>query len=181
MKEAVKEAETHKMTSYLSFLLDGEYFAVNVAKVIEILEVPNITKIPRAPEYMTGVINLRGSVLPIVDTRIKFGLPKIDFKVDTCIIVLDAEVEGETTKVGALVDAVLEVFDISEDKILPSPSINTNYNLDFISGMFRADDGFVMLLNMDEVFSVRDVQLFNNSNESQLDDEGDYGTEMHNN
>ncbi len=180
MKEAVKEAETHKMTSYLSFLLDGEYFAVNVAKVIEILEVPNITKIPRAPEYMTGVINLRGSVLPIVDTRIKFGLPKIDFKVDTCIIVLDAEVEGETTKVGALVDAVLEVFDISEDKILPSPSINTNYNLDFISGMFRADDGFVMLLNMDEVFSVRDVQLFNNSNESQLDDEGDYGTEMHN-
>jgi purine-binding chemotaxis protein CheW len=180
MKEAVKEAETHKMTSYLSFLLDGEYFAVNVAKVIEILEVPNITKIPRAPEYMTGVINLRGSVLPIVDTRIKFGLPKIDFKVDTCIIVLDAEVEGETTKVGALVDAVLEVFDISEDKILPSPSINTNYNLDFISGMFRADDGFVMLLNMDAVFSVQDVQLFNNSNESQIDDEGDYGIEMHN-
>jgi purine-binding chemotaxis protein CheW len=180
MKEAVKEAETHKMTSYLSFLLDGEYFAVNVAKVIEILEVPNITKIPRAPEYMTGVINLRGSVLPIVDTRIKFGLPKIDFKVDTCIIVLDAEVEGETTKVGALVDAVLEVFDISEDKILPSPSINTNYNLDFISGMFRSDDGFVMLLNMDAVFSVRDVQLFNNSNESLIDDEGDYGIEMHN-
>lgn len=180
MKEAVKEAETHKMTSYLSFLLDGEYFAVNVAKVIEILEVPNITKIPRSPEYMTGVINLRGSVLPIVDTRIKFGLPKIDFKVDTCIIVLDAEVEGETTKVGALVDAVLEVFDISEDKILPSPSINTNYNLDFISGMFRADDGFVMLLNMDAVFSVQDVQLFNNSNESQIDDEGDYGIEMHN-
>lgn len=180
MKEAVKEAETHKMTSYLSFLLDGEYFAVNVAKVIEILEVPNITKIPRAPEYMTGVINLRGSVLPIVDTRIKFGLPKIDFKVDTCIIVLDAEVEGETTKVGALVDAVLEVFDISEDKILPSPVINTNYNLDFISGMFRADDGFVMLLNMDAVFSVRDVQLFNNSNESLIDDEGDYGIEMHN-
>jgi purine-binding chemotaxis protein CheW len=180
MKEAVKEAETHKVTSYLSFLLDGEYFAVNVAKVIEILEVPNITKIPRAPEYMTGVINLRGSVLPIVDTRIKFGLPKIDFKVDTCIIVLDAEVEGETTKVGALVDAVLEVFDISEDKILPSPVINTNYNLDFISGMFRADDGFVMLLNMDEVFSVHDVQLFNNSNESQIDDAGDYGIEMDN-
>jgi purine-binding chemotaxis protein CheW len=180
MKEAVKEAETHKVTSYLSFLLDGEYFAVNVAKVIEILEVPNITKIPRAPEYMTGVINLRGSVLPIVDTRIKFGLPKIDFKVDTCIIVLDAEVEGETTKVGALVDAVLEVFDISEDKILPSPVINTNYNLDFISGMFRADDGFVMLLNMDEVFSVQDVQLFNNSNESQIDDAGDYGIEMDN-
>jgi purine-binding chemotaxis protein CheW len=180
MKEAVKEAETHKMTSYLSFLLDGEYFAVNVAKVIEILEVPNITKIPRSPEYMTGVINLRGSVLPIVDTRIKFGLPKIDFKVDTCIIVLDAEVEGEATKVGALVDAVLEVFDIPEDKILPSPSINTNYNLDFISGMFRADDGFVMLLNMDAVFSVQDVQLFNNSNESQIDDEGDYGIEMHN-
>lgn len=155
--------EKQEITSHLSFKLNEEKFAVNVTKVIEILEVPHITKIPKAPDYMTGVINLRGNVLPLVDTRIKFGLKPKEFTVDTCIIVLEVEVEGEELQVGALVDTVLEVFDIAENEIQPSPSIDTNYDLDFIKGMFKSEIGFIMLLNMDAVFSVNDLKHLNPS------------------
>jgi len=154
--ETIVEEST--VQSYLSFRLDKELFALNVGRVIEILEVPKITKIPRAPQYMTGVVNLRGSVLPLVDTRIKFGLDAITFTVNTCIVVMEIEVEGETIQIGALVDAVLEVLEVDESTIQSSPSIDAKYRLEFIKGMVQVDDKFIMLLNIDEVFSLENIE-----------------------
>lgn len=162
----ITEIDSKIIQSYLSFRLSNELFAVDVSKVIEILEIPKITRVPKVPEYMAGVINLRGNVLPLVDTRIKFGLPKIEFTKDTCIVVIEIEIEGEMIHAGALVDAVLEVMEVDENTIQPSPSIDTKYPLDFIRGMIHADENFVMLLNIDEVFSMQEKEVLKLSTET---------------
>lgn len=162
----IETEESKDIQAYLSFKLSDELFALGVGKVIEILEVTKITKIPRAPSYMKGVINLRGNVLPLIDTRIKFGLPPIEFTVNTCIVVMDIEVEGESIQIGALVDAVLEVLDIDEKNIQSSPSIDAEYKMEFIKGMVHIGDDFIMLLNIDEVFSLEDIELLKVSKDS---------------
>ncbi|MDH5367842.1 MAG: chemotaxis protein CheW [Cyclobacteriaceae bacterium] len=151
--------------SYLSFRLEDELFALGVNRVIEILEVPKITKIPRAPNYMTGVINLRGSVLPLVDTRIKFGMSPLEFTVNTCIVVMEIDIEGESIQLGALVDAVLEVLEVDESTVQTSPSIDAKYRLEFIKGMVHIQDKFIMLLNIDEVFSLENIEQLKVSKE----------------
>jgi len=145
--------KSSNVESYLSFRLNDEVFAVHVAQVLEIMGIPAITKVPKAPPSLTGVINLRGTVLPVIDTRIKFGLKKADFDVDTCIIVFKIEMESEPITIGALVDSVQEVIEISEEEILPPPSIGSKYKSDLIKGMYKSDENFIMLLNIDHVFS----------------------------
>lgn len=160
----LEEKEKGVVHSFLSFKLGDEFFAVDVIKVIEILEVPGITKIPLAPDYMAGIINLRGKVLPLIDTKVKFGLAPIEFTVDTCIVVIEIEVEGEVLQVGTLVDSVLEVLEIPQSEIQPSPSIEAKYRLDFIRGMFKKEEDFIMLLNLDAVFSIQDVMYMQETN-----------------
>ena len=146
------------LTSYLSFKLGDEVFAANVSKVLNILEMTKITKVPKAPDYMKGVINLRGTVLPLVDTRIKFGLTATEFTANTCILVLDIQIGDESLQVGGLVDAVQEVLEIEEHQILPAPNIGSKYHSEFISGMYKVnEDQFIMLLDMDKVFSVDEL------------------------
>jgi purine-binding chemotaxis protein CheW len=146
------------LTSYLSFKLGDEVFAANVSKVLNILEMTKITKVPKAPDYMKGVINLRGTVLPLVDTRIKFGLTATEFTANTCILVLDIQIGDESLQVGGLVDAVQEVLEIEEYQILPAPNIGSKYHSEFISGMYKInEDQFIMLLDMDKVFSVDEL------------------------
>lgn len=146
-----------QINSYLSFKLGGETFAANVGKVLNILEMTDITKVPKAPEYMKGVINLRGTVLPVVDTRIKFNMPATEYTNNTCILVMEVEVDGEHVQVGGLVDAVQAVLEIDQEDILPPPSIGSKYRSEFISGMAKIDDKFIMLLNMDRVFSSDEI------------------------
>src|SRR5687768_17514595 len=107
--------------SYLSFKLGEEIFAANVEKVLEILEVTKITKVPKSPAYMRGVINLRGNVLPVIDTRQKFNMPHTEDTVNTCIMVLNIHMDGDKLILGALVDAVQEVLEISQDQIKTAP------------------------------------------------------------
>ncbi len=166
MNSLEEEVEVGVLDSFLTFRMDDELFGVDVKKVIEILEVPAITKIPLAPNYMAGIINLRGKVLPLIDTKVKFGLEPIEFTVDTCIVVIEIEVEGETLQIGTLVDAVLEVLEISQDEVQPSPSIEAKYKLEFIRGMIRKDEDFIMLLNLDQVFSIQDVMYMQEANEA---------------
>jgi purine-binding chemotaxis protein CheW len=147
----------NKLQTYLSFKLSDEVFAINVSKVLNILEMSHITKIPKAPEYMKGVINLRGKVLPVIDLRIKFGLPEKEATVDTSIIVLSINLNKETVLVGTQVDAVKEVLELKTDEIAPSPTIGSKYNSGFIEGMWRINDNFIMILDMDKVFSVDDI------------------------
>ncbi|MFW5777961.1 MAG: chemotaxis protein CheW [Bacteroidota bacterium] len=150
MEESKKEK---KQQSYLSFRLGKEEFAANVSNVLEILEMPAITSIPHAPEYMRGVINLRGKVLPVLDTRLKFGLQINDDTVDTSIIVLRISLEGKEIEIGALVDGVEEVMELSESDMEPAPKLGSDLKIKFIEGMVKNDDKFIMILNMDKVFS----------------------------
>lgn len=143
--------------SYLSFKLEDETFAVEVAKVLEILEIPTITKVPKAPSYMTGVINLRGNVLPVIDTRLKFNLTTTICTVNTCIIVFKVDMGQGSLLLGALVDAVQEVLEIDQSLIHPSPSIGNKYRSEFIKGMARVNDQFLMILNIDDIFSADDI------------------------
>jgi len=147
--------------TFLSFVMDKEQFAINVDHVIEMVEIPKVTKVPKSPDYMYGVINLRGKVLPVIDTRLKFGLKPVALTKDSGIIVLELEVEGEKVVVGALVDSLLEVFEAGMDELKPSPSIDPRYNMDFIQGMLPHNEKFIMLLDISAVFSVEDIQDLN--------------------
>jgi len=145
------------INSYLSFKLGEEEFAAHVGKVLNILEMTKITEVPKAPIYMKGVINLRGTVLPVIDTRIKFGMTATKYTTNTCIIVLDIQVDGEQIQIGALVDAVQAVLEIEKGQILPPPSIGSKYRSEFIEGVANIDEKFIMILDMDAVFSTEDV------------------------
>ena len=102
---------------YLTFQLDEEIFAIDVSHVREILEFTTVTKVPKTPEFMKGVINLRGSVVPVLDMRLKFGMSQTEKTINTCIIVVEVTIEGETAIIGALVDSVQEVFELEPDQI----------------------------------------------------------------
>ncbi|MDP4225873.1 MAG: chemotaxis protein CheW [Bacteroidota bacterium] len=156
----------NKISSYLSFKLGDEYFAANVSKVLSILEMTKITKVPKSPDYMRGVINLRGTVLPLIDTRVKFGMTPTEFTVNTCILVLDIDMDGESVHIGALVDSVHEVVEIEESRILPPPSIGSKYKSEFINGIAKIGDDFVMILNMDLIFSADEIVDLKESSEN---------------
>lgn len=138
---------------YLTFKLADEIFALDVAKVREILEYTNITKIPQTPEFMRGVINLRGSVVPVIDMRLKFGLSATEQTINTCIIVAEVTLDGDTTVLGALADSVQEVVEMEPEQIEPAPHIGTRLNTAFIKGMGKHEEHFVMILDIDRVFS----------------------------
>ena len=154
----IKEKSVQTVRSYLSFRLGEELFAIHVMKIMEIMEVPKITHVPHAPDFLKGVINLRGSVLPVIDARIKFGMTPVEPTINTCILVLNVSVDEELVTIGAMVDAVSEVFEADETTIQPSPSIGTKYRPEFIEGMIKENDQFMMLLNIDKVFSSNDLE-----------------------
>jgi purine-binding chemotaxis protein CheW len=168
----MKEGLAHKINSYLTFKLGEEIFGANVSKVLNILEMTKITKVPKAPNYMKGVINLRGAVLPLIDTRIKFDMPETEYTTNTCILVLDVDLAGESVHVGALVDSVQEVIEIDDHQIQPPPSIGSKYRSEFIEGMAKINDEFIMLLNMDLIFSNNELSLLrDSSSEIHLDEQ----------
>lgn len=138
---------------YLTFKLDNEVFALDVATVREVLDFTTVTKIPRTPEFMRGVINLRGSVVPVVDLRLAFGMSATEKTVNTCIIVMEVRLEGETTIIGALADSVEEVIDLEPEQIESAPKLGTSIRTDFIQGMGKRENHFLMILDIDRVFS----------------------------
>src|SRR5271157_404288 len=146
-------------TQYLTFKLDEEVFALDVAKVREILDFTDITKVPQTPDFMRGVINLRGSVVPVVDMRLKFGMSRTEKTVNTCIVVVEVTAEGETTVLGALADSVQEVIELDPAQIEPAPRIGTKLNTDFIRGMGKHNEGFIMILDIDKVFSFDEITV----------------------
>ncbi|MDD2853825.1 MAG: chemotaxis protein CheW [Desulfuromonadaceae bacterium] len=148
-------------TQYLTFKLDEEVFALDVAKVREILEYTTVTKVPQTPDFMRGVINLRGSVVPVIDLRLKFGMSATEQSVNTCIIVTEVDMEGETILLGVLADSVQEVNEMEPAQIEAAPHIGTRLNTDFIKGMGKQDGNFVMILDIDRVFTSIDLSSFN--------------------
>lgn len=148
-----------EIRQYLTFKLSEEIFAVDVEKVREILELTTITKIPQTPEFMRGVINLRGSVVPVVDMRLKFGMPETERTVNTCIVVVEVACDGETLVLGALTDSVQEVFELEPEQIEPAPRIGTRIDTDFIQGMGKSDGQFIMILDIDRVFGAEELSF----------------------
>ncbi len=158
-EERMATAGIMETTQYLTFKLDDEVFALDIAKVREVLDFTTVTKVPRTPDFMRGVINLRGSVVPVVDLRLKFGMTKTEKTVNTCIIIVEVNVDNETTILGALADSVQEVMDLEPDHIEPAPKIGTKLRTDFIKGMGKRDEHFVILLDIDKVFSTDELAL----------------------
>ena len=151
--------EITETTQYLTFKLEEEIFALDISKVREVLDFTAITKVPRTPEFMRGVINLRGNVVPVVDMRLKFGMTKTENTVNTCIIIVEINLDGETTVLGALADAVQEVIELGAGQIEPAPKIGTRLKTDFIQGMGKRDEGFIIILDIDRVFSTDELAL----------------------
>ena len=142
---------------YLTFKLAEEIFAFDVAKVREILELTTITKVPQTPEFMRGVINLRGSVVPVIDLRLNFGMTRTEQTINTCIIVVEVNLEEETIVLGVLADSVQEVVEMEPESIEPPPQLGTRLNTKFIKGMGKVGSDFVMILDIDKIFSAKDL------------------------
>jgi purine-binding chemotaxis protein CheW len=146
-------------TQFLTFKLGNEVFALDITKVREVLDFTTVTKVPRTPEFMRGVINLRGSVVPVVDLRLKFGMTKTESSVNTCIIITEVTVDNDTTILGALADSVQEVLDLEPGSIAAAPKIGTKLKTEFIKGMGRRDDRFIIILDIDKVFSSDELAM----------------------
>ncbi|WP_243312492.1 chemotaxis protein CheW [Fundidesulfovibrio agrisoli] len=142
---------------YLTFTLGEEVFALDIASVREVLELTPITKVPRTPEHIRGVINLRGRAVPVVDVRLKFGMPAAESTVDTCIIIVEVNLGGEQAVLGALADSVQEVMDIEPGDVEPAPRMGTSVRADFIKGIGRHGESFIILLDIDRVFTEEEL------------------------
>ncbi|MBV5316271.1 MAG: chemotaxis protein CheW, partial [Desulfobulbaceae bacterium] len=129
----------------------------DVAKVREILELTSITKVPQTPDFMKGVINLRGSVVPVIDLRLNFGMQCTQQTVNTCIIVVEVNLNSEIIVLGVLADSVQEVVEMEPDHIEPPPQLGTKLNTAFIKGMGKVENTFVMILDIDKVFSADEL------------------------
>jgi purine-binding chemotaxis protein CheW len=150
----VCESSDHPDTregKYLTFNLNKEEYGIGILKIKEIIGMMPITPVPRTPECVKGVINLRGKVIPVIDLRLKFGMTEIGYTDRTCIIVVEAEGDSGTLLVGILVDSVSEVLNIKGEHIEDSPNFGTGLSTDYISGMAKTEGGVKILLDIDRV------------------------------
>lgn len=146
-------------SQYLTFKLDNEIYAMDITTVREVLDIIQITKVPRMPDFMCGVINLRGMVVPVVDLRLKFGLKEAEFSRETCIVIIEVVLDGEQTILGILVDSVLEVISLEPEQIDPPPRIGTRLKTEFIRGMGKKDTEFIIILETAKVFSAEELAI----------------------
>ena len=144
-------------SQYLTFMLAGEQYGVEVYDVKEVLEYTTVTRVPRTQEFMRGVINLRGSVVPVIDLRLKFGMGETEKTIDTSIIVMEVEIGGDKVTVGTLADSVQEVISLGDDQIEPAPQIGTRIDTQFIRGIGKQDERFIIVLDIDRIFSEEEL------------------------
>lgn len=149
---------TLELKSYLSFKVGEEYFAINAKHIHSIIELMPITKVPQMPEFMLGIINLREVAIPVLDTRVQFGMIPMPATSSSCIIILEIEVNDQSILIGNLVDAVSEVIEIEKDKILPTPDIVGKYKSEFISGVIHSENRFIMILNIQELLTSDSIE-----------------------
>ena len=149
--------QEEQQRQYLTFMLSGEIFAIGILSIKEIIEYGNLTEVPRMPDFIRGVINLRGAVVPVIDLGSRFGKASSSVSRRTCIVIIEVQHEGEQQVVGGMVDAVNEVLDIPASEIEPAPSFGAKIRADFIRGMGKVDGKFVIILNVDHVLSLGEM------------------------
>lgn len=150
------------INQYLTFVLDDGHFGLSIDSVQEVLELMPITKVPRTPEHMLGVTNVRGQAVPVIDLRLRFGLNAREQTVDTCIVIVELTVGGESMTLGALVDGVEEVMDLDPGRIEPAPKLGSAIDTRFIKGIARQEDRFIILLDINECFDFQDMAVMQN-------------------
>lgn len=153
----VETVEAIESTLYLTFRLEKELLALDVSRVREVLDLCPITRVPRTPEFMRGVINLRGTVIPVIDLRQKFGLSRIEATIESRIVVMEIKLEDKEAVVGILTDSVHDVIDIKSDEINAPPETATRWRREYIQGIGKHNHNFILLLNIDRVFSDNDM------------------------
>lgn len=149
-----------KELSYLIFNLGKEQFAANVNKIIEVIRDAEITEVPRTEDYIEGIINFRGEVVTIVNTRKKIGLGEEKTSRKPVIIVFELDFDGKKIRIGAYANKVNKVVELKENEIHPVPDFGSYYNPEFLEGAIRSPHGFVMILNVLKIFSEKDVEIF---------------------
>ncbi len=155
------------VSQYLIFSLGGELFAVGTLRVREIIEYGNLTSVPMMPSFIRGVINLRGAVVPVIDLNARFGRARTETSRRTCIVILEVQSEEDTHVLGIVVDAVSAVRQIDSAHIEPPPSFGTRIRADFIDGMAKVNNNFVILLDLGKVLSVDEISVLNGMASSQ--------------
>jgi len=150
---------TDREGKYLTFSLGGEEYGIGILKIREIIGMLPITSVPETPHFLKGVINLRGKVIPVVDLRLRFGMPVIAYTERTCIIVVEMKGAGGLVSVGIVVDAVSEVLNIKADEIEAPPAFGARLNTDYILGMAKMGKGVKLLLDIDRVLASQDLSV----------------------
>jgi purine-binding chemotaxis protein CheW len=160
--------ETATLTrQYLSFKLGDEEFALEISRVREVLDFTRVTRVPQVPDFMKGVINLRGAVVPVVDLNRKFRIKDTEKTVHTRIIIGEVDIDGGQTVLGVLADSVHEVMELEPEHIKPAPKIGARMNTDFLKGMGKRDEEFVMILDIDKIFSADEMAMMSVDGEPQ--------------
>jgi purine-binding chemotaxis protein CheW len=158
INQAVK-VMTEREGKYLTFGLAGEEYGIGILKVKEIIGMMSITTVPQTPEFVRGVINLRGKVIPVMDLRLRFGMNPIEYTDRTCIIVVEITGDTGTIQVGVVVDSVSEVLNINADSIEDTPTFGTNLNTEYILGMAKMEGGVKILLDIDRVLKQGEIAV----------------------
>jgi len=158
ISQAVK-AMADKEGKYLTFSLASEEYGIGILKIKEIIGMMPITSVPQTPEYIKGVVNLRGKVIPVMDLRLRFGIPAMDYTERTCIIVVEISGQAGTVQIGVVVDAVSEVLNVKSEDVEPTPSFGTKLNTDYILGLAKLGGGIKILLDITRVLSSEDEML----------------------
>ncbi len=149
--------EETRAGKYLTFKLADEDYGISLLKVREIIGMMPITSVPRTPEFIKGVINLRGKVIPVTDLRLRFDMPEIDYTDRTCIIVVEVEGESATVQMGIVVDAVTEVLPVKDEEIEPAPEFGAKVDTHYILGMANMDGTVKILLEIDRVMTAEEI------------------------
>ncbi len=166
MEDNNKNSDAYESGQFLTFKLGNEVYGVDIKKVREVLEYTKVTKVPRTPDFMKGVINLRGGVVPVVDLRLKFGMEEKEKTVNTCIIIVEVNVESEEILLGAIADSVREVVDLGSEQMEDTPSIGMSIRVDFIKCMGKLEGEFCMILDIDRIFSAGEMDMIRQNSEA---------------
>ncbi len=152
-------SEITETALYLTFQLEDEDFAIDVSQVREVLDMTTISKVPRSPDFMRGVINVRGSVVPVMDLRTKFGLALAEATVNTRIVIMEIDMDDKKIVLGAVADSVNDVLELEPSQIEDPPEIGSRWKSEFIKGIGKQDKQFVIILDVNRVFSTDELAV----------------------
>jgi len=158
MDQAVK-VMAEKEGKYLTFTMNKEEYGISILKIKEIIGMMAITTVPQTPDFVKGVINLRGKVIPVVDLRLRFGMESMEYNERTCIIVVEITGQAGTVMIGIVVDSVSEVLNIKGEEIEDTPTFGTKLNTEYILGMAKMEGGVKILLDIDQVLSAEEIAV----------------------